>query len=104
MSMGRSQLLRGLSRWSAAARFLGLRVRIPTGHGCLSLVRVVFRHVQVFTSAWSFVQRSVSSVVCPVSVIAKPRKGRMCPGIGSKRHRKKMSVGCFWFREGTSGG
>ena len=30
MLMGRSQWLRGLSRGSAAARFLGLRVRIGT--------------------------------------------------------------------------
>jgi len=29
------------------------------------------------------------SVVCPVSVIAKPRKGSPGPGIGSKRQRKE---------------
>jgi hypothetical protein len=31
----------GLRRGSAATRLLGLRVRIPPGHGCLSLVSVV---------------------------------------------------------------
>jgi hypothetical protein len=34
----RSQLPRGLRRRSAAARLLGSRVRIPLGHGCLSVV------------------------------------------------------------------
>jgi len=32
---------RGIKRGLPAARFLGLRVRIPQGYGCLSLVRVV---------------------------------------------------------------
>jgi len=36
-----SQWPRGLRRRSAAARFLELRVRIPRGHGCLSVVSVV---------------------------------------------------------------
>ena len=27
--------------------------------------------------------------MCPVSVIAKPRKGRPLSGMGSKRHKKK---------------
>ena len=34
---GRSQLQRGLRLMRAAARFLGLRVRIPPGHECFSL-------------------------------------------------------------------
>jgi len=37
----RSQWLRGLRRRSAAARLLRLWVRIPPGHGCLSVVSVV---------------------------------------------------------------
>jgi len=32
---------------SAAARLLGLRVRIPPGHGCLSLVSVVCCQVEI---------------------------------------------------------
>jgi hypothetical protein len=32
------EVLRGLRRGSAADRFLGLWVRIPMGHGCLSVV------------------------------------------------------------------
>jgi hypothetical protein len=38
---GRFQWPRGLRRESAAVRLLGLRVRIPQGHGCLSVVSVV---------------------------------------------------------------
>ena len=37
----RSRLSRGLRRGSVAVRLLGLRVRIPPGHGCLSVVSVV---------------------------------------------------------------
>jgi hypothetical protein len=36
----RSQWPRGLRHGSAASRLLGLRVRIPPGHGCLSVVSV----------------------------------------------------------------
>jgi hypothetical protein len=35
---------------SAAARLLGLRVRIPPGHGCLSLLSVVCCQVEVSAS------------------------------------------------------
>jgi hypothetical protein len=38
MMLCRSQLPRGLRHRSVAARLLGSRVRIPLGHGCLSLV------------------------------------------------------------------
>ena len=34
----RSQWPHGLRRGFAAIRLLGMRVRIPTGHGCLSVV------------------------------------------------------------------
>jgi len=44
---GRSQRPRGLIRGSAAAGLLGLRVRIPPGHGCLSLVSIVYCEVEV---------------------------------------------------------
>jgi len=59
---------RGLGCGSAAAGLLGLRVRIPLGHGCLSLVSVVCYQVQFSATGWSPVQR-----VLP-SVITKPRK------------------------------
>jgi hypothetical protein len=41
MRCGRSLLPRGLKFASTVARLLGLRVPIPPGHACLSLVRVV---------------------------------------------------------------
>jgi len=37
-----------------------------------------------------------ASVVCPVSVVAKPPEGRPCPGIGSKRYRRKG--GTFFYK------
>jgi hypothetical protein len=44
---GWSEWPRGLRRRSAAARLLRLWVRIPPGHGCLSVVSVVFCQVEV---------------------------------------------------------
>ena len=63
----RSQRPRGLRRGSAATRLLGLRVRIPQGHGCLplSLVSVVCCQVELSTSSWSLVQRCYTE--CGVS-------------------------------------
>jgi hypothetical protein len=55
---GRSQWPRGLRRGSVAVRLLGLRVLIPPGHGCLSLVSVVCCQVEVSATGWSLVQRS----------------------------------------------
>jgi hypothetical protein len=52
----RSRWSRGLRRGSAAARLLGLRVRIPRGElGCLS---VVCCQSEVSATSWSQVQRS----------------------------------------------
>jgi hypothetical protein len=42
-----SQWPRGLRRGSAAARLLGMLVRIPPAHGCLSFVSVGFCRVVV---------------------------------------------------------
>jgi hypothetical protein len=65
----RSQWPRGLRRGFAAARFLGLWVRIPPGHESLSLVSVVCCQVEVSVSS----RGVLPSVVC-LSVIMKPRK------------------------------
>ena len=56
---GRSQSPRGLRRGFVAARLLGLRVRIPLGHRCLSVVSVVCCQVKVFATGESLVQRCV---------------------------------------------
>ena len=39
-----------IRRGSEGARLLGLRVRIPSGHGCLSLVSVVCCKVEISAS------------------------------------------------------
>jgi hypothetical protein len=54
---------RGLRRESAGACLLGLRVWIPRGHGCLSVVSVVCCQVEVTASSWSLVQRSPTECV-----------------------------------------
>ena len=56
---------RDLRRESAAARLLGLRVRIPPReHGYLSVVIVVCCQVEVSASGLSLVQRSPTDRVC----------------------------------------
>jgi hypothetical protein len=60
----RSQWPRVLRHGFAAAHLLELRVRIPPGHRCLSLVGVVCCQVEVSASGWSLVQ---SSAECGVS-------------------------------------
>ena len=60
----------GLRRRSAAIRLLGSPLRIPRGHGCLSLVSVVCFHVEASTTGQSLVHRSRTECVCmPLSVI-----------------------------------
>jgi hypothetical protein len=50
VAFGRSQNPRDLRRGFAGARFQGLWVRMPPGHGCLSLVSVVSCQVEVSAS------------------------------------------------------
>ena len=71
-----------LRRGSAALRRLGLRVRILPVNGCLSVV--IFLCCQVDLSS----RGVLPSVECPIRAIAKPRTGRPCPGMGSKRPRE----------------
>jgi hypothetical protein len=53
------------------------------GHGYLYFVIFVCRQVEV-----SF-REVLQSVVCPIIVITKHRKEMTCPGMGSKRAKKK---------------
>jgi hypothetical protein len=62
----RSQWPNCLRRGSAAARLLGLRVRIPPEYGCLSFVSVVCCQVGVSATGRSLVQRRPTK--CCVSV------------------------------------
>ena len=68
---------RGLTRGSAAARLLGLRVRIPPGQGCLSLVIVGCCQVEVSASGWRLIERDpiefgVSECDRETSIIRRP--------------------------------
>jgi len=56
--LGRSQWPHGLRRGLAIARLLELLVRIPRGHGFLSVVIVVCCRIEVSASGLSLVQRS----------------------------------------------
>ena len=62
----RSQWPRGLRRGSAAARLLRWWVRIPPGHGSLSVVSVVCCLVEVSATSGSLVQKSPTD--CDVSL------------------------------------
>jgi hypothetical protein len=68
------QWLRGVSRVSAATRLLGLWVRIPQGHECLSLVSVVCCHIGRSVQRYEHLSRRVLLNVVCVSVIVKPRQ------------------------------
>ena len=84
----RSQWPCGRRHGSAASRLLGLWVRIPP-----AAQKPVFSEcceLSVILRRADHSSRGVlPSVVCPVSVIAKPRSGRPWFGIGPKRHSKK---------------
>ena len=56
-----------LRRGSEAVRSLGLRVRIPPGHGCLSVVSVPFFQVEISASDKSLVRGRPTE--CRVSLI-----------------------------------
>jgi hypothetical protein len=56
--VSRSQCPCGLRRGAAASRLLGMWVRIPPGHGYLSLLSVVCCQVEVSATSCSLVQRS----------------------------------------------
>jgi hypothetical protein len=85
----RSQWPRDLRLGSAAARLLGLRVRIPPGHGYLSLVIVVCCQVGLSALGWSLVQRSptecgVSECDREASIMRRPWLTRGCCVMGKK--------------------
>jgi hypothetical protein len=71
----RSQWSRGRRRRSTAARLLRSWPGFKSyrGHGCLSVVCVVFCQVEVPALSWSLVQRSPTHCGAPLCVITKPR-------------------------------
>jgi len=70
---------------------VGILCSNPTGGKDISLLWVFCFQVEV--SAWAVhsSRRVLPTVLCPMSVIAKPRKGRPWHGIGSKRQRGKKN-------------
>jgi hypothetical protein len=66
---GRSQRPRGLSRRSAAARLIRLCVRIPPGHGSLSVVSVVCCQEEASATSRSLIQGSPSECDASLCVI-----------------------------------
>jgi hypothetical protein len=83
--------MRGLRRGSAAARLLGLWVRIPQCAWMLSLVSVVYYQVEVSASRTSPVQRSptecgVSECDREVSTVRRPWPVRGCRAMGKSTH------------------
>ena len=67
-----SQWPRGLRRGSSAARLLGLWVRIPPGHGRLSVVSVVC--CQRYLRRADHSSRGVLPTVVCLCVIVKPQQ------------------------------
>jgi hypothetical protein len=84
-----SQWPRDVTHGPAAAGFLGLRVRIPTGYECLYLVSVVCCQVEVSASGWSLVHRSPTACGVPeynreASIMRKPWPTRGLSRLGGR--------------------
>jgi hypothetical protein len=69
----RSQWPCGIRRRSTAAPLLRSWVRIPPGHGCLSVLCVRCCQVEVSATSWSLVRRSTIDCGASLCVIKKSR-------------------------------
>ena len=82
--------LRPLASWNCG-------VEARREHGCLPLVRVVCCQISLRQADHS--SRGVlPSVMCPMSVIAKPRKGMPWPRRGPKRYTNKGFKWLSWLQ------
>jgi hypothetical protein len=94
---------RGLRRRSMAARLLGLRIRIPPGAGCLSVVCVVCCQVEISATRWSLVQRSPTDCgVCVTECNLQTSTMRTRPtGVVELRKINRLFIPAFfiimWF-------
>jgi len=87
----RSRCPRVLRYAAAADRLMGLWVRIPLWHGCLSFVSVVCCLVEVSSKGLSVVQRSPTECDLVQQSNEKVDSGR------TKKERKPLAgVPCFW--------
>ena len=88
----RSQWPRSLRRRSAATCLLRSWVRIPWGHGCMSVVSVVCCQVEVSAMSWWLVQRSPTECGLSSCVIKTLReRGGQGPLGGLSCQKKKSS-------------
>jgi len=95
--IGRSQWPRGLRRVSAAARLLGLWVRIPPGTW-MSMLSVVCCQVEVSGTSWSFIQRSPTECGVFECDLKTWRMRRPWPALGRKAMEKWLKTICDIFR------
>jgi hypothetical protein len=92
MNIRRFQWPRGLRLRSTAGCLLRSWVRIPPGHGCLSVVCVVCCQVEVSATRWSLVQRSPTDCGASLCVISKPReRGGHSPRWAAEPEKKIMN-------------
>jgi hypothetical protein len=87
MGTGRTHWPRGVRRGSAAARLLGLRIRIPPRAGISVSLSVVCCQVEVPASGWSLVQTSptqcgVSECDRDASIMRRPWPTGGCCAMG----------------------
>lgn len=87
----------GLRRKSVATRLLGLQVRIPLGHGFLSLVNGVYCQVVVSASGLSLVRRSTTECVMSIECGREVNQGNAMTRnrVETQRDKKKSpSTSC----------
>jgi len=77
--------------WVCGRSLVGIAVSNPAGgQGCLTVVDVVYCQVELSTSGWSLVQRSLPIVVCP-NAIVKFRSGGDPGPLGAVAFKDKSS-------------
>ena len=76
ITFSRPRWPRGLRGGFTSPRFLGLRVRIPPEHGCLSVVNGVCYQVEVSATGRSLVQRNPTE--CERASVSLRARARVC--------------------------
>jgi hypothetical protein len=93
---------RGLRRRSEADRLMRLRVRIPQGHGCLSVVTVVCCQVEVFVTSWPLVQRSPTECSASLCAIVNDRTLAHWGLLRQEQTNKALSILVQFTLKGTA--
>ena len=92
LKLRRSHWPHGLWHRPAAARLLGLRIRIPPRHGCLSVVSVVCCQVGDSAMSWSLVQRNPTDCDASLCVIWNLKNEEVTTHVGPLSHKKKTKI------------